>query len=86
MRTILVVTILAFLGCGDGDTETNTVTVGQNEGEINVVVGDADAELGDESESPDVVCARCIGNPSDGITDGECLANAGVSFEDCFGA
>lgn len=72
MKTLFCALALLLCSCG-GDTSVDV----SNEQSQNQ--GTADGE--DVNTSG--ICAQCIGNSEDGLTDEECLAAFGVDASDC---
>lgn len=70
--------IVIVTGCGDGDRDTDTITISDTNGNVNI------NQTPDEEADPILdACFRCVGNPSDGITDEQCLAAQGVFLSEC---
>ena len=71
---IALILFAILIGCGgDVSNENNN----NNE----------QSQNGDNATNDQIaaICAACLGNGGDGLTDGECLARSGLTVQDCNG-
>jgi len=93
MRLLSVLLILICMACGTtpGGKETESVSIVAGDGDGTTIIAGNNNETIDlnpgsqaeQDEQVSRICASCISNSFDGLTDAQCLGQFGVSLSEC---